>query len=349
MEITIPTLLRIKPNAINKIGKYLRADGYNEVALYYGEGIKDFLAEKVQVSFDSSEIKISHEAVTSTNEIDDIFHEAQRIPQRVKAVVAIGGGKAIDYCKYLAFVNQLPVVVVPTIISNDGFASPFSSLVVNGKRRTVKTIIPHGVLLDTEILRKSPEKFLYSGIGDLFCKYTAVFDWKEAFRKRGRPLNDFAAVISLNAADTFYYYPNKDFANLEYLRIIASSLLMTGVAMEIAGSSRPASGSEHLISHAYDRISSQPSLHGLQVGVASYAVSYLQSEENHQRLRNSIESSGFLQFMGKNPLIHDDFIESVKHAPGIKDDFYTVLSEKGSIERLVEWIESDEYMKRMLA
>ena len=253
----------------------------------------------------------------------------------------------IDCCKYTAHLRQLPLVSVPTLISNDGFASPFSSLLVEGSRRTVKTVIPHSVILDTEIIRKAPEAFFYSGIGDLFCKFTAVHDWKNAFRKRGESLNDFAAVISRNAADTFYYYPHKDRENLEYQRVIASSLLMSGIAMQIAGTSRPASGSEHLISHAYDHKAKKPSLHGLQVGTASYGVSFLQ-EEPYPLVRQTILDSGFFAFMEKNPLDKADFIDAVKFAPNVKEDYYTVLSERDSIDKLIDFIEKDELMSKMV-
>jgi glycerol-1-phosphate dehydrogenase [NAD(P)+] len=348
MEIIVPSLLRIKPNALHKIGKYLRDEEFGSIALLYGEGLKGLFSQTVQISLASSGIKVVHESEAKSNDIEDIFQHSLEMPQKLDAIVAIGGGKVIDCCKYLALLRQAPLVSVPTLISNDGFSSPFSSLVVKGARRTVKTVIPHSVILDTEIIRSAPEAFYYSGLGDLFCKFTSVFDWKLAFKKRGEPVNDFAAIICRNAADTFFYYPNKDPQNLEFLRVVASSLLMAGIAMEIAGSSRPASGSEHLISHAYDRMAQKPSLHGLQVGVASYAVSHLQGE-TYEPVKQSILSSGFHAFMEKNPLSRKDFIEAVKFAPTVKEDFYTVLSERGAVERVLEFIEQDDLMKGMLA
>lgn len=347
MEIIVPSLLRIKPNALHKLGKYLRGENFSQIALFYGEGLKPLLAQTVEISLASSEIKIAHEGVASSNDIEIIFQESLTMPQKLDAIVAIGGGKVIDCCKYMALLRQIPLVSVPTLMSNDGFSSPFSSLVVKGHRRTVHTQIPHSVILDTEIIRAAPEAFYYSGIGDLFCKFTSVFDWKLAFKKRGEPVNDFAAVICRNAADTFFYYPHKDPQNLDFLRVIASSLLMAGIAMEIAGSSRPASGSEHLISHAYDRIAEKPSLHGLQVGVASYAVSHLQGE-TYELVKQSIQDSGFLAFMEKHPLNRRDFLEAVKFAPSVKEDFYTVLSERGAMERILEFIEQDDLMRKML-
>jgi len=348
MEITIPSLLRIKPKSLNKLGKYLRQEKFQNIAIFYGEGIQDLFSERITISLDSSEIKIIYEEVVKSNSMEDIFKTSLIFPAKTDAIVAIGGGKSLDFSKYLAFMNQIPLIVVPTIISNDGFCSPFSSLVINGQRRTVKTTIPYGIIVDTEIISKSPVSFIYSGIGDLFCKATALSDWRLAFRKTGEPLNDFAKVITQNAIDNFYYYEGKNIENLEYLRILVSSLLMTGLAMLIAKSSRPASGSEHLISHAYDKIAKKPSLHGLQVGVASYAVSYLQ-EETMPFTKKMLIDSKFYEFMKANPLNKTDFIEAIKLAPNMKENFYTILSEKNNIERLIQFAETDELLTEMLA
>jgi len=118
--------------------------------------------------------------------------------------------------------------------------------------------------------------------------------------------------------------------------------------MIIAGGSRPASGSEHLISHAYDSVATKPSLHGLQVGVASYAISAIQ-KETHTRLRRDILESGFYDFMKENPLNKHDFLKAVLLAPHIKENYFTILSERGSMEALEKFIEEDDLMKQMLA
>jgi glycerol-1-phosphate dehydrogenase [NAD(P)+] len=348
MEVRVPSLVRVKPDALHKIGKYLRTEGFDEVALYYGEGMEKLFGEKVSISFASSEIKALTKKEIATHSIEDIFAESTKLKLKSRAIVAIGGGKVIDFCKYLGFINQLPVVSVPTSISNDGFCSPLSSLLVNKRRRTVKSLIPYGVIVDTRIVQNSPKRFIYSGMGDLFCKLTSIFDWKLAYNRKGIYVDDFAAVIAQNAVDAFIYYDNRNLEDLEYIRIIASSLMMSGMAMAIADSSRPSSGSEHLVSHAYDKVAEKPSLHGLQVGVASYAVSYIQ-EATHPMLKKVVQECGFLDFVSQNPLSRKDFIEAVKLAPGIKEDYYTVLSERGAIERLLEFIDKDEIINRMLA
>ena len=111
MEISIPTLLRIKPNAVYKLGKYLRKENFSNIALFYGEGMKEILAEKITISFESSEIRIVHEEIVSNNQIETVFNSSFSIPSNTDAIVAIGGGKVIDYCKYVAFVMQIRILV----------------------------------------------------------------------------------------------------------------------------------------------------------------------------------------------------------------------------------------------
>jgi len=141
-------------------------------------------------------------------------------------------------------------------------------------------------------LASCPVYLLFAGVGDLFCKYTALFDWKLAAQKRSEPFSPFAAMVCRNAVEVFLHFTPKRFSDRDYLSTLFSSLMMSGLAMGIAKSSRPASASEHLISHAYDQIALKPSLHGLQVGVASYAVASLQ-KETFQAVRRCAEESGF--------------------------------------------------------
>jgi glycerol-1-phosphate dehydrogenase [NAD(P)+] len=347
MNIVIPSLLRIKPNALNKIGKYLRSAGWSDVALFWGEGLAVRFGSTVRVSLDATDTNMSYEATATSHDIESLFRESLQVPPQVKALVAIGGGRAIDCAKYLAHLLQKPLVVVPTAISNDGFCSPFSSLLVQGRRRTIRTVLPEGIVLDTEILRECPEALLFSGVGDLFCKYTAIFDWKLAFAKRREPVNDFAAEMALNCANTFLYYTPKSFADLDYLRVLSSSLMMAGISMEIAGSSRPASGAEHLVSHAYDQVAQPASLHGIQVGVASYLMSQLQ-RTTQRAVTAAAEQSGFFDYVAAHPLDRSSFIEALKLAPSVKQDFYTVLSEPGSLERALELCGSDPWLARVL-
>ncbi len=348
MEISTPTLLRIKPNAIHKIGKYLRKEGFTRVALFYGEGLKELFSEHITISLDSSEITVIQEEIVVSNDIDNIFRQTMSIPGSVQAIVAIGGGKVIDFSKYAAFILQLPIISVPTSISNDGFASPGASLVVNGRRKSMKANIPYGVIVDTEIIKNSPERYTYSGIGDLISNYTAIYDWKLSYDATREYVNDFAVLISTNAVENMVNYKNKNIADLEFLRLICGCLVMSGVAMEVSRSSRPASGSEHLISHAYDHVAARPSLHGLQVGVATFAISWLQGNKEHATIKEVLEITGFIDYVTKHPLDKEDFIKAIRYAPNIKENYYTILSAKGKLEKLIDFVKTDGYFNHLV-
>lgn len=348
MEIQIPTLLRIKPDAIYKIGKYLRKAGFQSIALFYGEGIKELVGKTVDISLDSSEVRSLHTEIIGNNQIDEVFKSTFSIPRGVQAIVAVGGGMVIDYSKYIAFLSDLPVISLPTAVSNDGFASPVASLYVQGKRKSMKARIPFGVILDTEIIRGSPVRFTFSGIGDMISKYSAIHDWKRSYHQTGEPVNDFAVMTSLMSVDNLVNFPKKDPHDLEFLRLLCGALVMSGVAMEMTGSSRPASGSEHLISHAYDKVAVKPSLHGLQVGVATLATTWLQNNPKRPMILGWLEETGFCQFVENNPLERSAFLEAIRLSPTIKEGYHTVLSDPAHVEKLYHHVDTDPFWSRFL-
>src|SRR5215468_267499 len=137
-------------------------------------------------------------------------------------------------------------------------------------------------------------------------------------------MNDLAALMSNASVYQFMASPTRD---SEGIRLLGTGLMLNGVAMEIAGSSRPASGSEHLISHALDHITARPALHGLQVGVATYIVSRLQQNQS-DLIGRLFQQTGFWEFIRQNPFSKREWLEAVRQAPTVKDDFYTILSER---------------------
>ena len=341
MDIRIPSLLRIKPNALYKLGKYLRKNGFHRIALYYGEGIADLVGQKVEISLDSSEIQVVTEETAHGNDVAEIVSSAFRLPREAQAIVAVGGGVAVDFGKYAGFLTKRPVIAVPTAISNDGFAAPGASLRVDGRRVSCSSTIPFGVVIDTNMIKSSPRRFTFSGIGDLISKYSAIADWKLAYHATGETINDFSAMISMQSVQNLVNHPVKSADDLEFLQLVCGALVMSGVAMEVAGSSRPASGSEHLISHAYDSIAPRPSLHGLQVGVATLATTWLQGNPAHQTVVRVLKETGFTAFMNENRLDRAAFLEAAQLAPTIKPGYHTVLSQPGAVERLQAQLKND--------
>ena len=116
----------------------------------------------------------------------------------------------------------------------------------------------------------------------MVSKITALYDWVYEDQKGYTELNDFAMMIAKKAVNSFVRTPFESIKDDLFLKELLDSLAMSGIANEIAGGSAPTSGSEHLISHALDKMLPVPQLHGVQVGIATYLMSVVQ---NHRYIR----------------------------------------------------------------
>lgn len=321
--ISVPALVRIKPGALERLGLYLRRGGRKRVLLLTSLGLPAAVTTAVRTGFSAEGIEIAAASEAADNRFEDAATAFTALPRKLDAVVGLGGGKALDMAKYLAFLARLPYFAVPTSLSNDGFCSPQASLTMAGARRSLAAALPQGVVIDTGVCLAAPRLLWLSGVGDLASKLTAVFDWKLAFHHRREPVDDLAALLSDATVHQFMDNPSFDAKGLE---LLGTALMLNGIAMEICGSSRPASGSEHLISHALDATSARPRLHGLQVGLASYIVSRLQGGGQTENLAGLFEATGFFAAVRADPFSRREWQEAVNRAPTIKDDFFTVLS-----------------------
>ncbi len=341
-QINIPSLLRIKPGALDRLGIYLKRLCFNNVVLMSSEGLPEWILERALASLHQQGITI-----LSHLELDQASFEAAQeifaaLAKKCQVIIGIGGGKALDTAKYISFLAAKPYFAVPTSLSNDGFCSPQSSLTIGGKRQSLPAKIPFAVVIDTQVCLSAPDLLWWSGVGDLVSKVTAIADWKLAFHATGERVNDFAALISEATVFQFMARPTID---EEGLRLLGTALMLNGVAMEICGSSRPASGSEHLISHALDKILSRPGLHGLQVGVATYLVSHLQGSGKDQ-IATVLDETQFWRAFEDHPLTMQEWLEAVRLAPTIKEDYYTILSAKDCLPEVQEIISRDERLQR---
>src|SRR5215469_4421761 len=265
-QIDVPWLVRIKPGALARLGLYLGRPCLTPIALFHSEGLlQSILAVALQSLRDHGiALALLHEVKQAS--VEEAVHLLGTMPSSCRALVGVGGGKALDVAKYTAGLAGLPYFAVPTSLSNDGFCSPQASLTLEGKRRSLPTGLPEALVVDLAVCQRAPRTLWHSGVGDLCSKFTAVSDWKLAFKRREVPVNDLAALMS--DASVFQFMANPE-SDEQGMRLLATALMLNGVAMEIAGSSRPASGSEHLISHALDMSGARLRLHGLQTGSAA--------------------------------------------------------------------------------
>lgn len=335
--IAIPGLVRIKSGALGKLGIYCSRCGFRSVAVVVSSDLPAGLRESAAKSLATADVQAVHWFSCA----EASFEQAQRIfvslPVDVSAVIGLGGGKALDVAKYVAFLARLPNIAVPTSLSTDGFCSPGASLTVAGMKRSLPAAMPFGVIIDTNACLAAPEQLWLSGVGDLAAKLTAVRDWKLALHATDEPFNDFAALLSDATVFQFISRPVRD---QEGARLLGTSLMLNGIAMEICNSSRPASGSEHLISHALDRISVRPRSHGLQVGVATYIISRLQGGQT-DIIRSLFDACGFWDAIRNDPFSISEWIEAARQAPQVKEGFYTILSSRACLDEIRSILEND--------
>ena len=341
-QISIPNLVRVKPGAVGRVGIYARRADFTDVVLLYSEDLHADLLKRLEDGLKSENISVLQRWPVKNASFEQAREFIPLLPAKTRAIIGFGGGKALDVAKYVSFLTRIPYIAVPTSLSNDGFCSPQSSLTLEGRRKSLPSAMPFGVAIDTEVCLAAPEILWLAGVGDLVAKLTAVTDWKLAFNAVGTLVDDFAALLSDATVFQFIARPHRD---LEGVRLLGTSLMLNGIAMEVCGSSRPASGSEHLISHALDSLGGPPRMHGLQVGIATYLVSLLQ-QRNSELIADLFDKTGFWRAIEAQPFSRAAWLQALRLAPGIKQDFYTVLSSRDCLPEAEEFLGTDPHLRK---
>lgn len=191
-------------------------------------------------------------------------------------LVAFGGGSVIDLVKMYASKNNKAYITLPSTLSNDAIYSPIARLKEKGKKKSFGVTAPIGIIVDVEIIKQSPEILLLAGIGDLISNLSAVQDCKLAIRDHHERIDSFALTLSNISANGVLPYTYKDIKTQEFIEQLANGLIVSGLSMMMDKTSRPASGAEHLISHAIDEYFPEKSTyHGLQVAWAQLVLEKL--------------------------------------------------------------------------
>jgi glycerol-1-phosphate dehydrogenase [NAD(P)+] len=245
-------------------------------------------------------------------------------------IIGVGGGSKIDQAKAAAHKLYLPFISVPTAASHDGLASPKASI-KDGRAgpASMDAVMPIGILADIAVIAKAPYRFLAAGCADVIANATALLDWQLAARLRGEEFSSTAYAISKMCATTIIESAGLMKRNLEESVWVAiKPIISSGLSMSIAGSSRPTSGSEHLFSHALDRIAPGRALHGEQCGVGTIMMMYLHGGDWKQ-IRSALAEIGAPVTAGELNVKKDEIIEAMTMAHTIRPDRYTILGDKG--------------------
>ncbi|MDE0805709.1 MAG: iron-containing alcohol dehydrogenase [Acidimicrobiales bacterium] len=324
--VEVPSVLRIASGAIDTLADLLSSHfDVSEVVIVTGASASWQIASTLQheLRSDGHDVREFRDPRGDTSSVTDLVEILDQRPASL--LVAFGGGRPTDVAKLAASRTKIDLVVVPTILSHDGICSPVASVVTgDNRRRSLPAATPTGIVIDTALLASAPERYLRAGVGDLLSNITAVADWRLASDGGAEPIDEIAASMALAAAQSVL---EVDWPPSEHsIGTIARGLVMSGLAMEIAGSSRPCSGAEHLISHALDELHPGAStLHGEQVALGTLISSYAQDHPERQPIVDLFERIGFPATARGWGWTEEDLVRAVEHAPDTRPDRRTIL------------------------
>ncbi len=267
--------------------------------------------------------------IVSSSTMWDVRAVEERIQElKPQVVLGIGGGTKIDVAKLSSFRQGIPFISVPTTASHDGIASPVASVKGLSKPYSVMAQSPMAIIADTSVIAQAPHRLVASGCGDVLSKFTSVSDWKLAHQVENEYYGEYAASLALMSARLVLKNAEGIKPGMEEgVRILLEALISCGVAMSIAGSSRPCSGSEHLFSHALDVAAPNPAMHGEQCGVGAVMMAYLHKLDWKQ-IKATLRKVGAPTTAEELGIEPEFIIKALIKAQSIRPERYTILEDK---------------------
>lgn len=267
--------------------------------------------------------------VVNSSTLQEVHAVEERIKElKPQIVLGVGGGTKIDVAKLSSTNQKIPFISVPTTASHDGIGSSVAAVKGLDKPYSVIAQSPMAIVADTDVIIRSDYRFTASGCGDIVSKFTSVRDWELAYKVKNEYYGEYAASLALMSARLIT--KNADAIKPgaeEGLRLVLEALISCGVAMSIAGSSKPCSGSEHLFSHSLDVIESNGGLHGEQCGVGTILMAYLY-DIDWKGIKETLQKTGAPTTAEELGVDSESIIEALVRACTIRPERYTILDTK---------------------
>ncbi|ANP50772.1 glycerol-1-phosphate dehydrogenase [NAD(P)+] [Streptomyces griseochromogenes] len=323
--IPSPVVVDIRPGALDDLACVLADEriaqsGRLAVAVSGGSGTK--LRERIAPSLPGASW---YEVGGGT--LDDAIRLAGEMKSgHYDAVVGLGGGKIIDCAKFAAARIGLPLVAVPTNLAHDGLCSPVATLDNDAGRGSYGVPNPIGVVIDLDVIREAPARFVRAGIGDAISNINAVADWELSNRVNGEKIDGLAAAMARQAGEAVLRHPG-GIGDNDFLQVLAEALVLSGISMSISGDSRPSSGSCHEINHAFDLLfPKRAAAHGEQCGLGAAFAMYLRgAHEEAAHQAGVLRRHGLPVLPEEIGFTVDEFVRAVEFAPETRPGRYTIL------------------------
>jgi glycerol-1-phosphate dehydrogenase [NAD(P)+] len=270
-----------------------------------------------------------------------IIKDAEIAAADVDFLIGVGGGRVIDTAKIVSYNIDRPFISIPTAASHDGIASARASVPTVDGHASLEAQPPMAIIADTGIIASAPHRLLAAGCADVISNYTAILDWELAHRVKGEPISEYAITLSKMTAeilvkDAPLIKPHQE----QSAWLVIKALVSSGVAMSIAGSSRPASGGEHKFSHALDILAPGKALHGESCGIGTIISMYLHGGD-WRSIRTSLKIIGAPTTPADLGIDNAIAVEALLMAKTIRPERFTIFDmglTRESAEKLVQML-----------
>ncbi|GAA1250486.1 iron-containing alcohol dehydrogenase family protein [Kitasatospora nipponensis] len=323
--IPSPVFVEIRPGALDALGgiladQRLSTSGRIAVAISTGSGSR--LRERLEPQLPSADW---YEVVDGTLDCAVRLADAMR-GGHYDLMVGLGGGKIIDAAKYAAARVGLPIVAVSTNLAHDGICSPVATLDNDAGRGSYGVPGPIGIVVDLDVIRQAPVRVVAAGIGDVISNISACADWELSQRVTGEKVDGLAVAMARSAGENLLRHPGT-LKDADLLTALAEALVLSGIAMNISGSTRPSSGACHEISHALDVLYPKRSAqHGEQVGLGAAFASHLRGERELTGLIvERLRAHGLPVRAEQIGFTEAEFTDAVHYAPNTRPGRFTIL------------------------
>lgn len=350
----------IEKNAISRLCEDEICGKYNHILLVCdnntyraaGEKVAEILGDRVEdlLVFETDGFLVPNEESVGILE--------GKLTDTTDLIVGVGSGVINDLCKYCSFGRKLPYIIVATAPSMDGYASKGAAMLMGGMKITYNTHVPRCIVGDVDVLKNAPLEMIRSGYGDIIGKLSCLNDWRLSEVVNGEEVCEYIYDLTYDTAVGMSKKGRSVISRTdESIEYLMKALVIVGIAMAYMGNSRPASGSEHHLSHYFEVVGllrNEPYFcHGTDVAYSMLAVqqlreallaidvpekAYFDREEWESEIRRvySTSADGIIALQEKLGWIYEDKTEVYREK---WSEIKEVLSAAPSTERMTEMLE----------